>query len=676
MLPPPDNRTTVKNPRLGLQFAPFFALALSGCPDDTASTSDTETTGPGSPTDPGTGSDTEFVPTEGMDCTPPVIDLEDPAEAGEWSNVHDWSDIGPLLSCSTCDEGPGFLGTHAMHLPTGKILFWDGKKGMANLADQYLYSIEDDSFEYVPAVYDRTACAFDSRVSCLTSLDCEGYCTGVGENNANCAGTPDFTCETVMEPGDLFCSGHTHGVDGNVTIAGGNITGNAGAWGSTELLSFNSSSNTWNAFEDRLSAFRWYPSVIQLGDGRIMVHGGDLVTNSLEIFDPIAGTVIKTSNHPSDTNGIKTGFVQYPLIFQMPSGMVFYAGGEAFGGKLKNGYLFNLELFEWINLAFPSQVPGGSGVMYEPGKIMKSGGCDSGNARCLATDQTETISSSLNEIDLSWAPSCPMHHPRHFHTLTVLPDGKVLATGGNTQGNGVLNSFYCGDPDDLDSFVCNEANGDADCLVDRCSRTSAVETCVLGTDPCAPVGGNPVECMPAPGGECLQWNNTEKATKSAELWNPADGKWTELPSQDRERMYHSTAILLPDGRVLSAGGGKRNGLTDQENAEFYSPPYLFQGDRPVVSDVPEVVEYGVPFNVSISSPTAAEVDRVTFVRLGSVTHQFDMDQRFMELHFEVLSDEVISVLAPPTRFFAPPGYYMLFVLDEGVPSIGKYIRIE
>ena len=160
------------------------------------------------------------------------------------------------------------------------------------------------------------------------------------------------------------------------------------------------------------------------------------------------------------------------------------------------------------------------------------------------------------------------------------------------------------------------------------------------------------------------------------MWDPATGQWTELPSQLRERMYHSTALLLPDGTVLSAGGGKRTDLTSQRNAEIYSPAYLFQGDRPVIRFAPDVINYATPFEVTISTPTSAEIDRVTFVRLGSVTHQFDMDQRFEELHFDVLTGNTIRVLAPATPNHAPPGHYMLFLLDEGVPSIGKYVRIE
>lgn len=145
-----------------------------------------------------------------------------------------------------------------------------------------------------------------------------------------------------------------------------------------------------------------------------------------------------------------------------------------------------------------------------------------------------------------------------------------------------------------------------------------------------------------------------------------------------DRMYHSTAILLPDGRVLSAGGGKRTAdVVDHHNAEFYSPPYLFsETERPEISDFPEEVDYATKFDVVISTPGASDVDRVTLIRLGSVTHQFDMDQRFLELDFAIRAEDTLRVVSPATRDEAPPGYYMLFVLDNGVPSIGRYIKLQ
>ena len=112
----------------------------------------------------------------------------------------------------------------------------------------------------------------------------------------------------------------------------------------------------------------------------------------------------------------------------------------------------------------------------------------------------------------------------------------------------------------------------------------------------------------------------------AELWDPATETWTTLASMATYRGYHSTAFVLPDGRVVSAGGEDVGA-----NAEIFSPPYLFQGARPRIAAAPDRVSYGQTF--SVSSPDAASVARVTLLRLPSITHGFDQNQRFTELAF-------------------------------------------
>lgn len=316
--------------------------------------------------------------------------------------------------------------------------------------------------------------------------------------------------------------------------------------------------------------------------------------------------------------------------------------------------------------------------MYAPGLIMKSGGCSTGGARCQPSAFTEYIDVSGfkvpfgDEVDgesgFVWTLGCSMHHARHFHTLTVLPDGRVLATGGNSDGNGHFES-YCNDGAGFD--VCSATT---ECTTSRCSNpgtqvTSTVDFCVTSAD-CE--AGQ--ECV-TPGGACAAYVNESFAVKAAEIWDPGTKKWTEVASQQAPRMYHSIALLLPDGRVLSAGGGKSGPLEEQYTAEFYSPPYLFQGPRPTIMDLPESITVGVPFEVTLGSPASTQVDHVNLVRLGSVTHQFDMDQRFVPLNHQVMTSNKIRVFAPSSVNDAPPGWYMLFVLDDGVPSLGEYIQI-
>jgi hypothetical protein len=172
------------------------------------------------------------------------------------------------------------------------------------------------------------------------------------------------------------------------------------------------------------------------------------------------------------------------------------------------------------------------------------------------------------------------------------------------------------------------------------------------------------------------FNDESGAVLTPELWDPGTGWWATLASMRVPRVYHSTALLLPDGRVLSAGGGNVPGGIDHPDAEVYSPPYLFKGPRPTITSVPTSVGYGQRFLIRTSQ--AASVARVTLVRLSSVTHSYNQNQRFNDLSatIERVSSGVY-VRAPASRNECPPGHYMLFILDgAGVPSAARIIQIQ
>jgi hypothetical protein len=163
----------------------------------------------------------------------------------------------------------------------------------------------------------------------------------------------------------------------------------------------------------------------------------------------------------------------------------------------------------------------------------------------------------------------------------------------------------------------------------------------------------------------------ETAVKAVEIWSPATEQWTTAASMSEPRLYHSIALLLPDARVLVAGGGRFG--PDYPSAEVYSPPYLFQGARPAIASAPAELAYGRP--IAIGTPDAARVAKVTLLALGSVTHAFNESQRYVELPF-VPSAGGIQATAPAGRSVAPPGYYMLFIVDNtGVPSVARIVRL-
>jgi hypothetical protein len=232
-----------------------------------------------------------------------------------------------------------------------------------------------------------------------------------------------------------------------------------------------------------------------------------------------------------------------------------------------------------------------------------------------STNTAEVI--NLNGATPTATPTGSMAYGRRQNNLTVLADGTALATGGNSSGASLV---------DINAGVY-----------------------------------------------------------AAELWNPATGQWTTLSSMQVTRQYHSTALLLPDGRVLSAGGGIC-GTCDtvgylNKNAEIFSPPYLFAKDgsgslapRPTVTAAPGTVSEGSQFTVS--TPDAASITKVALVKLGAVTHSNNMDQRYVPLSFTA-GNGSLTVTAPANINIAPPGYYMLFIVNSaGVPSVAPIVNVS
>ena len=136
------------------------------------------------------------------------------------------------------------------------------------------------------------------------------------------------------------------------------------------------------------------------------------------------------------------------------------------------------------------------------------------------------------------------------------------------------------------------------------------------------------------------------------------------------RAYHSTAVLLPDGRVLSAGQTRGN---LQTTGEVFSPTYLFAGPRPVIDAAPQAIGYGESFVVETAG--AAAIDEVTLIRASTVTHGVYFDQRSVPLSFTPGAD-TLTVSEPASNLDAPPGWYMLFVLDGGVPSVAAWVQVS
>jgi|GEM_PF-2227559 len=178
----------------------------------------------------------------------------------------------------------------------------------------------------------------------------------------------------------------------------------------------------------------------------------------------------------------------------------------------------------------------------------------------------------------------------------------------------------------------------------------------------------------------------DNAITSATNWNPATDEWTTLSSASRIRQYHSTAALLPDGRVMTGGGGICGQCMDQgyleKNIEYFSPPYLYKKDgsgqlanRPVITSAPSSVSINQRFTIRVST-NVKDIRKVGLIGLGDVTHSVDQGQKYIPLKYDAYTKH-IRARGPATGGIAPPGYYMLTVTDNsGVPSVAEIVKVN
>ena len=407
--------------------------------------------------------------------------------------------------------------------------------------------------------------------------------------------------DSVPSGRNLFCAGHITLTDGRLLVVGGHVNAYEGL---KDTNLFNPAAKTWTRGADMAEA-RWYPTATTLPDGRVLVVSGDnpvLDRPGQPVPLTIASNTLPEIYNPANDTWQQLPQAQrwmplYPFMFVLPNGKVFDAGPDKMTRTL------DITTGQWANVG-QSPIDGQSAVQYLPGKILKSG----------TWSEPEfpggTVTNGAAAIDFtqptpSWQSVAPMKYARSYHTLTVLPDGKVLASGGQNGTDGV-----------------DQTTG------------------ILAT----------------------------------EIWDPATNTWTVGASSRRPRLYHSSSLLLPDGRVLLAGGGAFGNSVNEKSGEIYSPPYLFKGPRPSVTAAPDRVNYNAQFNVD--TPDASRISKVNLVHMGAVTHNLDMDQRLVPLNFTQQGDG-IRITGPANANVAPPGWYMVFLVDNnGVPSYGQIVRVD
>ena len=388
-----------------------------------------------------------------------------------------------------------------------------------------------------------------------------------------------------------------------------------------------------------------------LPDGRLLIVGGSLPTSGNPkgdsrgtIFDPATGAFTPAAPMAQGR--------YYPTLTMLPSGRILVVSGSDQTGavvtipEIGDGVTWRRLTGAPLSIPtpyYPAMFVAPNGKVFLagfPGTTRYLSVAGSGAWTTVATrkvaDRTmgsavmyapgkilyvgggDPPTSSAEAIDLgqaapSWRLVSPMRFPRRQTNATLLADGSVLVTNGSS----------------------------------------------------------------GPG-----FNDVTSPVYDAELWHPGSDSWSLLARESAGRTYHSTTLLLPDGRVLSGGSGEGGGVdyaNSQLTLQVFTPPYLYNADgtlasRPTITSAPGRLGYGQHFTVQ--TPNAASVTRGTLIRLSSVTHAFNQSQLIYPLAFAAAGSGAVAATAPANANLAPPGPYMLFLLNaKGVPSLARMVSV-
>jgi hypothetical protein len=457
---------------------------------------------------------------------------------------------------------------------------------------------------------------------------------------------PEFDTEGQPAWTNIFCGGQAWLPDGRLLVAGGmlpeldeeveedlpeleeevHVGGHGGMRGGGErgCWIFDPRSSSWSPTADLNldpaggpnSGGRWYPTLTTLHDGRIIAVGGHPDrrerfppedprhnNNTPERYSAASGnwTLLTAEAAQSEDPSFVTD--SYPRLHLLPGGDVFFSTLSTGSNRR-----YDAHVGVFVGDPIPSHAEGiyakGSNATSVLLPLLHGEGYRPRVMVCGGA-QPERIDlggeDGWQSTGLRALPHTPL---RHHLCAVILPTGQIFVTGGTA------------------------TDGEDDVRQAGAVRQGEVYD---------------------PG---IDWDSS--------TYLAGTGEWAVVEQATVRRHYHSSALLLPDGAVWTAGSNG-GGTGNELRIELYRPPYMGQVTRPVIDEWPAAVTYRSTFLIRV--PGAGAIHRVALMRNGTVTHAFDGDQRYVDLEFTVDGEDRLSVVAPPDPSVAPPGYYMLWAID-------------
>ncbi|MGL4610562.1 MAG: NPCBM/NEW2 domain-containing protein [Trueperaceae bacterium] len=427
---------------------------------------------------------------------------------------------------------------------------------------------------------------------------------------------------------DMFCAGLAILPNGDVLAAGG---GNETNLYKTSVFEVANGKYQWRA-GPRTNRDHWYGTAVTMPNGSVfLTMGSDKAWNSTEVLaNPTSPSGTWDMLDSADTGGL------LPTIGDADSDIPQPNDPSSSEYEVRNWY-------PYLNVA-PN------------GKLFNSGPAPRFYEIDLVGEGSVTEVGSRDDQLRTWG------------TYVMYDEGKILVSGGSVirgEASTTTNSAMSIDLTGATLGINRVAN-----MNTIRSLHSAV---MLPTGEALMVGGNTTGAQ----------FTSENAILESEVWNPETNTWRTLAPSARPRAYHSAALLLPDGRVLAAGGGLcgQNGCApgvDEPNGEIYSPPYLFNADgslatRPVIKSAPQKIGYNVAFNVTMEGD---DIEKFSLIRLSSITHGINTDLRYLSVPFTKSDGGTYTLTSSSNPNVLVPGYYFLFAVDsKGVPSVSKTVLV-